>query len=62
MNQTRLKDELAIVTGADSGIGGADVVVTYMRDSEGARRTARDVEAAGRKAAVFQLSRTSKDF
>ncbi|GAB3550210.1 SDR family oxidoreductase [Noviherbaspirillum agri] len=65
MNQQRLRGELAIVTGSDSGIGqataialaqeGADVVITYFRDRQGADHTALDVEAAGRKAAVFQL-------
>lgn len=65
MNTQRLSGELAIVTGSDSGIGratalafaaeGANVIVTYFHDREGAERTAGDVEAAGRKAAVFQL-------
>jgi glucose 1-dehydrogenase len=65
MNQQRLQGELALVTGADSGIGqaialafakeGADVVITYFHDQDGASRTAGEVEAAGRKAAVFQL-------
>jgi glucose 1-dehydrogenase len=61
----KLQDEIAIVTGSDSGIGqataiefakeGADVVATYFRDKAGAEHTARAVETAGRKAAVFQL-------
>lgn len=65
MDQQRLRGELAIVTGSDSGIGqaiaiafareGADVVITYFHDREGAERTAQEVEGAGRKAAVFQL-------
>lgn len=65
MEQQRLRGELAIVTGSDSGIGrataiafaheGADVVITYFRDRKGADHTAREVESAGRKAAVFQL-------
>lgn len=60
-----LKGELALVTGADSGIGkataiafaqeGADVVVTYRSDKEGAAQTAREIESAGRKAGVFHL-------
>ncbi|HEY0846450.1 MAG TPA: SDR family oxidoreductase [Noviherbaspirillum sp.] len=64
MSEQRLRGELAIVTGADSGIGqataiafareGADVVITYLHDRQGAEHTAREVEAAGRKAAVFQ--------
>jgi glucose 1-dehydrogenase len=65
MSEQRLNGELAIVTGADSGIGqataiafareGADVVLTYLHDRDGAQHTAREVETAGRKAAVFQL-------
>lgn len=65
MDRKRLDGELAIVTGADSGIGqataiafaeeGADVIITYFHDKEGAGHTARRVEAAGGKAAVFQL-------
>ncbi|HZW11965.1 MAG TPA: SDR family oxidoreductase [Noviherbaspirillum sp.] len=65
MVQQRLRGELAVVTGSDSGIGqataiafareGADVVITYFHDRQGADHTAREVEAAGRKAAVFRL-------
>jgi glucose 1-dehydrogenase len=61
----RLQGELAIVTGSDSGIGqataiafareGANVAATYFHDRQGAEHTAREVEAAGGKAAVFQL-------
>jgi NAD(P)-dependent dehydrogenase (short-subunit alcohol dehydrogenase family) len=55
----------AIVTGADSGIGratavalaeaGLDVGITWHADEEGGRQTAREVEAAGRKAYVARL-------
>jgi glucose 1-dehydrogenase len=65
MSEKRLNGELAIVTGSDSGIGqataiafareGANVIVTYLRDKDGAERTAGEVEAAGGKSAVFQL-------
>jgi glucose 1-dehydrogenase len=65
MNEQRLKDELAIVTGSDSGIGaataialakeGADVIVTYFHNRNGAEHTAQEAKAAGRRAAVFQL-------
>ncbi|WP_420473752.1 SDR family oxidoreductase [Noviherbaspirillum sp. ST9] len=65
MSEQRLKGELAVVTGSDSGIGqataiafareGADVVVTWFHDRQGAEQTAREVEAAGRRAAVFQF-------
>jgi glucose 1-dehydrogenase len=65
MDVKSLKGELAIVTGADSGIGqaiaiafakeGADVILTYRSDKEGAEHTAAQIETAGRKAAIFQL-------
>lgn len=55
----------AIVTGASSGIGAAtatllakrgyDVGVTYKRNQEGARHTAQEIEAVGRRAAIAQL-------
>jgi glucose 1-dehydrogenase len=72
MSEQRLKGELAVVTGSDSGIGqataiafaneGADVVITYLHDRKGAEHTAQQVEAAGRKAAVYQLDqRESKN-
>ncbi|CAN5850708.1 hypothetical protein BH24ACT6_BH24ACT6_04060 [soil metagenome] len=49
MTTTRLEGKVALVTGSDSGIGqataiafareGADVVVTYLHDAEGAEST-----------------------
>jgi len=55
----RLAGKIALVTGADSGIGravaiafareGADIAVAYLDEHEDARETARWVEAAGRQ-------------
>jgi len=59
-----LQGRIAIVTGADSGIGeataeafaqaGADVAISYHSDAAGADDTKRRVEAAGRRAFVRQ--------
>jgi NAD(P)-dependent dehydrogenase (short-subunit alcohol dehydrogenase family) len=56
----RMKDLVALITGADSGIGraiaiayareGADVVIAYLQEDADAEETARWVEKAGRKA------------
>jgi NAD(P)-dependent dehydrogenase (short-subunit alcohol dehydrogenase family) len=55
-----LKDRVALITGADSGIGkavalayareGADVVVSYLDETDDARETIELVEAEGRRA------------
>jgi len=59
-----MKDTIALITGSDSGIGqaaaiefareGADVVVHYLDDAEGAQKTREAVEAEGRRAIVVQ--------
>jgi NAD(P)-dependent dehydrogenase (short-subunit alcohol dehydrogenase family) len=58
----RLKDKVAVITGADSGIGravalafareGADVVVSYWNEHADAGETQRLVESAGRRAVL----------
>ena len=60
-----LVGQKALVTGASKGLGqsmaiglaqaGADVLVNYHSDEEGARWTAREIEKLGRKAVIFQI-------
>src|SRR4051812_25545289 len=60
----QLQDKVALITGSDSGIGqataielareGADVVVNYLHDSDGADHTRQQVEEQGRRAVVVQ--------
>src|SRR4051794_39369303 len=60
----KLQDQVALVTGADSGIGqaiaitfareGADVVVHYGSDREGAEKTADAIRQHGRRVEVLQ--------
>ncbi len=59
----KLKDKVALITGADSGIGravavafareGADVLIAYLKEDEDARETAKWVEEAGRRAVLL---------
>ncbi|GAB6985716.1 glucose 1-dehydrogenase [Nocardioides pyridinolyticus] len=68
----RLADQVAIITGGDSGIGravalafareGADVVVCYLEgEDEDGRETARLVEDAGRKAVLVPSDLTREE-
>jgi glucose 1-dehydrogenase len=60
----KLEGKVAVVTGSDSGMGqamaiefakeGADVVVNYLHDRDGAEETKRQVEAEGRRAIIVQ--------
>ncbi len=60
----KLQGKIAFITGSDSGIGqataiefareGADVVVHYLEDEQGANCTREQVEAFGRRAIVVQ--------
>jgi glucose 1-dehydrogenase len=66
----KLEGKVALITGSDSGIGqataiefakeGANVVVTYLKDKDGAEKTRSQVEAAGRRAIVIQLDVTDE--
>src|SRR5215217_6082750 len=58
----KLEGKVALITGADSGIGravaiayareGADILISYLSEDDDAKETARLVEEAGRKAVV----------
>jgi 3-oxoacyl-[acyl-carrier protein] reductase len=60
-----LERKTVLVTGASSGIGraialrcaqaGADLAITYRKNEEGARATAREIHASGRRAEVIQV-------
>ncbi len=71
MASGKLDGKVAIVTGSDSGMGqaiarefareGADVAITWRSREAGARETARQIEALGRRALVIQAEATNRD-
>src|SRR5690349_20940656 len=68
----RLKDKVALITGADSGIGravaalfareGADVAILYLCEHDDAAETKRIVEKEGRKAIAIAGDIGDKSF
>lgn len=66
-----LTDKVALITGSESGIGqgtaiefareGADVVVNYLHDKDGAEDTMRQVRGFGRQAILVQADVSRED-
>ena len=66
-----LRDQAALVTGANSGIGkavaiglakaGADVVVNYVSDPAAADEVVREIEACGRRAIAIEADVSKED-
>ncbi len=67
----KLERKVALITGSDSGIGqataiafakeGADVIITYHSDEEGAQQTLEKVEAEGRRGIIIKLDVSDED-
>jgi glucose 1-dehydrogenase len=61
----KLENKVALITGSDSGIGqataielakeGADIIITYHTDREGAEKTLQAVKKEGRRGVVIQV-------
>lgn len=71
MTAQRLEDKVALITGSDSGIGqatamefarqGADIVVNYLHDGEGAEKTSAAVAAEGRRPLIVRADVSDED-
>ena len=67
----KLTGKTAFITGSDSGIGqatavefaknGANIIVTYLEDKEGAEKTLAKVREAGQEGIVIQLDMSKED-
>ena len=68
----KLKDKVALITGADSGIGravavlfareGADIAVAYLNEHEDAAETKKAVEKEGRRCIVISGDVADREF
>jgi NAD(P)-dependent dehydrogenase (short-subunit alcohol dehydrogenase family) len=68
----KLRDRVAVITGADSGIGravavafareGADIVLLYLNEFEDAEKTREEIEAHGRRCITFAGDVANADY